>query len=298
MRKLIMLSVLALICLSPVAAQESNILVDANWLESRMNKGKVVILQIGTKKNFKKEHIPGALFADPHDYTYDDESQNIIFDRPTDEHLKSFFEGKGVSNDTDVVIYTEQNWIPLVTRLYFTLDYLGHGKKTYILDGGLAAWKANGGETSSETATPAKGSFKLKPRESILADTDYMKASIENQGNTIVDCRSEAYYKAIKPTHGARHGRIPSAKNIPYTSLYEASEEIGAYKFKSLEEIETIFNAQGLDKSEPLVLYCHIGMQLTVIYTAAKMLGYEDLKMYDPSFNVWGKDDSLPVEQD
>lgn len=276
-------------------AQQSNILVDAEWLSNRFKQDDIVVLHIGREDDFQKEHIPGAVYISSRAYTYDDESQNIVFDRPEDAVLKEIFESRGISNSTDVVIYTPGPWIPLVTRLYWTLDYLGHGNKTYILDGGLVAWKAAGFFTSDIEAVPQKGNFKLKPSGTLLADTNHMKASIENKRNSIIDCRSEVYYNGIESTHGARSGRIPSAKNIPYTSLYEASD-IGAYKFKSLNDLESIFSSRGLDKDEPIVLYCHIGMQLTVVYTAAKMLGYRNIKMYDPSFNVWGKDESLPVE--
>ena len=268
--------------------------MDPDWLAEKQKEGNIVVLHIGMEEDFNKEHVPGAQYVGPGDYTYDDKEKNIIFDRPEDAILKSFLESKGISNETTVVVYTPVNWVPLVTRLYFTLDYLGHGDKTYILDGGLVAWKASGRETSKKIIEPEKGKFNIKSNASLLADTDYVFESIENESNTIIDCRSEAYYAAIKPTHGARLGRIPSAKNIPYTSLYEASD-IGAYKFKSLDDLESIFTSQGLDKGEPLVLYCHIGMQLTVVYTAAKMLGYKDIKMYDPSYNVWGKDEALPI---
>ena len=37
-------------------------------------------------------------------------------------------------------------------------------------------------------------------------------------------------------------------------------------------------------------------MQLTTVYTAARMLGYKDIKVYDGSFYEWGPDDSLPIE--
>ena len=60
----------------------------------------------------------------------------------------------------------------------------------------------------------------------------------------------------------------------------------------------TIFEGQGLKKNRSVVLYCHIGMQLTVIYTAAKMLGYEDIRIYDGSFHEWGPDETLPIEVD
>lgn len=294
MRKLNLLILLVVLGTSAINAQKPSILVEASWLADRVEKDNLLIFHIGREEDYNKEHIPGAVFISPSEYTYDDESKNIVFDRPEDEKLKTLFESKGLSNSKEVVIYTPGGWIPLVTRLYFTLDYLGHGDKTFILDGGLAAWKSGGREVSAEKPELTKGSFKIQPNTALLADTDYVRESIDNEENIIIDCRSEVYFKGIEATHGARAGKIPGSVNIPYGSLYEASD-IGAYEFKPMTEIEEIFKAKGLNKNQPIVLYCHIGMQLTVIYTTAKMLGFKDIRMYDGSFNVWGKDESLPI---
>ncbi|MEO1050991.1 MAG: rhodanese-like domain-containing protein [Bacteroidota bacterium] len=291
--KILYLSFIGLLMACTTVMAQNNRLVDAQWLQDRMSQGELVIFHVGLEKDYQKEHIAGAIHISPREYTYEDDIH--VFDLPTDEELKKLFEAKGVSNNTDVVIYTPTNWIPLVTRLYFTLDYLGHGQKTYILNGGLVGWKANGGSVSDETPTPSKASFNIKPNTSLLADKSTVLSSIEDSQIDIVDCRATVYYQGIEPTHGARKGRVPNAKTIPYTSLYQKTD-IGSYEFKSIEEISAIFKKQGLDKDGNLLLYCHIGMQLTVIYTAAQMLGFENIKIYDGSFHEWGPDDSLPIE--
>ncbi len=291
--KNIYLSLIVILMASASISAQNSRLVDSEWLKDRIQKDNLVIFHVGTKKDYNKEHIKGAQLMAPSEYTYEDDVR--VFDLPTDEELKALFESKGVSNTTDVVIYTPKSWIPLVTRLYFTLDYLGHGQKTYILDGGLVAWKHAKGVISDEKPTIAKGTFEIKPNASLLANKDKMLASIDDAEVDIVDCRAQVYYAGIEPTHGARKGRVPTAKTIPYTSLYQETD-IGAYKFKSLEEIAEIFDAQGLKNDRDLVLYCHIGMQLTVIYTAAQMLGYKNIKIYDGSFHEWGPDETLPIE--
>ncbi|MEL7002049.1 MAG: rhodanese-like domain-containing protein [Bacteroidota bacterium] len=293
--KKIYLIITALLITTAGVYSQKNRLVGSEWLQNRIPKGDLVIFHVGLEEDYKKGHIDGAILMEPSEYTYEDDVR--VFDLPTDENLKELFESKGVSNETDVVIYTPTNWIPLVTRLYFTLDYLGHGDKTYILNGGLVAWKANGGNISTDASTVNKGLFNIKPNLSLLADQSNVLASIDNSKVNIVDCRAQVYYQGIEPTHGGRKGRVPGAKTIPYTSLYQKTDN-GAYKFKSIDEIKEIFEGQGLDKNKDLLLYCHIGMQLTVVYTAAQMLGFENIKIYDGSFHEWGPDQSLPIEID
>lgn len=294
MRNLQLIALLLLFYLSS-NAQRQDILVDVDWLKNRMLRDDLVLLHIGYEEAYLKEHIPGAIYINSKEYTFSDSTHN--FDLPEISALEAMLQQKGISNHTDVVIYTGENWVPLVTRLYFTLDYLGHGERTRILDGGMMTWKGLGNTVTDEVSTPAKGNFKAKPKDQLLADTNFMLQSIDNTQNSIVDCRASVYYTGIEASHNARNGRIPGAKTIPYTSLYQENAQ-GAYEFLGDTNITSIFSDEGLQPNTPLVLYCHIGMQLTVVYTAAKMLGYQDVKIYDGSFYEWGPDDSLPIELD
>ncbi|MEQ8477317.1 sulfurtransferase [Fulvivirga sp.] len=276
-------------------AQNPNVLVTPDWLKERINDDDIVILAIGKEESYEKEHIPGALMLDWEEYTFNDDTHD--FDLKTVAELKAMFESKGLDDGDKVVIYTSDNWVSMTTRVYFTLDYLGYADNTYLLDGGIQYWKAEGGKVTDEVKAVKKGSFTPKTRKEILADRAYVLSHLNNNNVNIVDGRATVYYEGIDAGNGgrSRKGHIPGARSIPYTSLTKLVDH-GAYKFKSLQEIEEIFKAQNLDPSKQLLLYCHIGMQLTVVYTAAKMLGYKDIKVYDGSFYEWGPDASLPIE--
>jgi thiosulfate/3-mercaptopyruvate sulfurtransferase len=51
-----------------------------------------------------------------------------------------------------------------------------------------------------------------------------------------------------------------------------------------------------LGAGETLVTYCHIGMQATVPYFAARVAG-RDVRLYDGSFEEWRGMAELPVEK-
>lgn len=274
---------------------QTGMLITTDWLKTRMEQKNLVIFHVGREADYQKEHIEGAILLDPETYTYEDDTH--IFDLPTDAALNELFETKGLTNKDEVVIYTSANWIPLVTRLYFTLDYLGHGDKTFILNGGLLEWKAEGEQVVTEIPTLKRSTFTIKPNRSLLADTEYVSKHLKNSNTTIVDCRAAAYYTGIDINEhhsGGRKGHIAGASNIPYTSLYEKAES-GAIKIMDANKIKEIFAAQGVENNKDLILYCHIGMQMTVVYTAAKILGYKNVSVYDGSFHEWGPT-NLPVE--
>jgi thiosulfate/3-mercaptopyruvate sulfurtransferase len=51
-------------------------------------------------------------------------------------------------------------------------------------------------------------------------------------------------------------------------------------------ELEALFDAQRVDKSKPVITYCHIGQQATLLWFVATLIG-RDARMYDGSFQEW-----------
>ncbi|MEZ4850267.1 MAG: rhodanese-like domain-containing protein [Bacteroidia bacterium] len=92
---------------------------------------------------------------------------------------------------------------------------------------------------------------------------EQVKAALETS-TKIIDCRAGVFYQGIEVNqmHGGRKGHIPGAKSIPFTSLYEKTEH-GSYEFLSKEKLQEIFDGRGL-KEDSIILYCHIGLQLTI----------------------------------
>ena len=89
-----------------------------------------------------------------------------------------------------------------------------------------------------------------------------------------------------------RGGHIPHAKNIPFSSLVEDSNN----KFKSAIALRDLFNAADVKPNSSVATYCHIGQQASLLYFVARYLGY-DAHVYDGSFEDWSKRTELPVEK-
>ena len=77
---------------------------------------------------------------------------------------------------------------------------------------------------------------------------------------------------SVPPRGIQRAGRIPGAKNVPFNSFFGPDG-----KFKLREELGRMIG------TKPVVSYCHIGLQATVVYFVARYLGLE-ARMYDGSF--------------
>jgi len=126
---------------TPGAKAEAGMLVTPAWLADHLGDKSVVILNIGQRPAYDAGHIPGARFVEMSSIS---SSQPLLLELPTIEKLKQSFEALGVSDNSRIIIAFSDNWISPSTRVYFTLDYLGLGKQTSLLDGGVEAWRKEG----------------------------------------------------------------------------------------------------------------------------------------------------------
>ena len=70
------------------------------------------------------------------------------------DQLRAKLESYGISDDSRIVVYFAKDWVSPTTRVYFSLDAAGLGERTSILDGGMPAWKAEGGTVVASSERP------------------------------------------------------------------------------------------------------------------------------------------------
>jgi thiosulfate/3-mercaptopyruvate sulfurtransferase len=270
-------------------AGTDSLLISATQLRERLTQDKVVVLNIGEPAEYKAGHIPGARFL-PYESISTDRRARLMLEIPSPAKLDSLFESLGVSDDSRIVLYWSKDWVSPTTRVFLTLDYLGLGDRTSILDGGFEAWKAIGGAVTTQTMSVSRGSLTVRPRSDVIVDAKTVQASIGKPDVAIIDARDKRFYTGEAQGMHAREGHIPGARNLPFTTLMD---ERGT--FKSRAELERMLDAVGATADKRVVGYCHIGQQATVVYFAARLLGRE-ARLYDGSWDEWSRLTELPVE--
>jgi thiosulfate/3-mercaptopyruvate sulfurtransferase len=196
-----------------------------------------------------------------------------------------------VTDKSRIVVYFSKDWVTPTTRVFFTLDYLGFGDRTSILDGGLPAWRAEKRPVTTEEAIPRLGHFTPKPNKQLVVDAVWVKNNLNKTGVMILDARAAKFYTGEEVGRMPRGGHIPGAKSIPYESVVEDSN-----KFKNVESLRQLFSSAGVKKGDSVATYCHIGQQASLLYFVARYLGY-DAHLYDGSFEDWSQRTELPVEK-
>lgn len=273
---------------SASSEDDPKFLVSPDWVASHLDDPTIVLLQVGTIEQYDSTHIPGAYYIALSDITIKRGEEKIPFELPSTAHLDSVFESKGVSDNSRIVVYYGRDWISPTARVYLTLDYLGFGDRTLIMDGGMSAWMSQGYAVTSDPSLPRQGALTPHPRTDVVVTVEWMKDNYANPATAVIDSRNKEYYTGQDRGNSQRPGHIPGARSLPFSELID--EE---YRFKDKEMLGELFR-KDITEGKTVVSYCHIGQQASLTYFVARYLGY-DARMYDGSMNEWSRNPDLPL---
>src|ERR1043165_9094876 len=234
------------------ASVRGSMIVTTEWLGKHLGDPSLVLLHVGDKKEYDAAHIPGAQLIQTSDISTP-RGAGLILELPPLEQLKTTFEKFGVTDKSRIVVYFGKDWVTPTSRVYFTLDYLGLGDRTSILDGGMPAWVAENRPVTSEVRMPATGSFTPHPIPKLIVDAAWVSANLNKPGIAILDARDAKFYTGESAGNMPRAGHIPGAKNIPFGSVVEDSNN----KLKSEEALRQIFANAGVKRTDSVATYCH-----------------------------------------
>ena len=295
MYRILLISLVTFLAVTSLQAQavkvNESLIVSTDWLAKHLDDDSLVLLQVGEKDEFIAAHIPRAQFIQTADISTP-RGQGLTLEMPSVDQLKATFEKLGVTDKSRIVIYFGKDWVTPTARVFLTLDYLGLGNRTSILDGGLPAWRAENRPVTAEVFEPKKGTLTPHPNTKLIVDAVWVKNNLSDANVRILDARAPQFYTGAEKGRMPRGGHIPQARNIPFSSLVEESSN----KFKSPTALKELFNQAEVKPKTSVATYCHIGQQASLLYFVARYLGY-DAHVYDGSFEDWSNRAELPVEQ-
>ena len=274
----------------------SEALVDADWVQAHLNDPKVRLVEVDVDtKAYDQGHIPGAVA-----FNWQKELQHQVVRAPLDpEQLESLLSNAGISNDTTIVVYGDNNnWF--AAWALWILKYYGH-EDVRILDGGRAKWLADKREITTEVPHYAATTYHAKgPNASIRVFRDQVLKELGDSNLALVDVRSPGEYSgellapANLPQEGAqRGGHIPGAANIPWS---QAVREDGT--FKSADELRALYGGKGVTPDKEVIAYCRIGERSShTWFVLSYLLGYNNVRNYDGSWTEWGSLIGAPIEK-
>ena len=279
-------------CTNTTEITNSNgILVTTDWLEKNLNDTSLILFYIGEKADFDSIHIPNSQYISLQGFLIDTdklrhEFQNINV-------LDSILEINGVNNYSQIVLYHEnERMIPAVARMFVTLDYVGLGNNTVVLNGGLKKWLNEQKETTNQVNIRPKGNFEVKINQATAVNSDYVRAQQNNPDFIVLDAHPAEMYTGSFDSIEKQYfgGHIEGALNLPFSFMLVDSEP---YLFKDDQDLLKEFENVGANMNKTIIHQCGTGILASVNYLISKHLNFNTM-FYDGGFEEWEKLD-LPV---
>ena len=288
--------------ISATASRASELLVDVQWLADNVDTETVRLISLGqTKQEYRKGHIPNAVFVD-WKTQISDPSRKDLFNLPPQKNVEALLSSLGVTPEMTVVI-SDNRSNRISTRLFWTLKVYGHGK-IRILDGGLQAWQRAGKKLTTAIIPLATTDYKFIPQNkeaaaANFADTPSVRDSMD-QGIILIDGRPQPQFTGAEPGIAfhtnkphKRVGHIKSAINVPWKANFTKDG-----KFKSVQELRALYTQAGVTSDQKIVTYCNEGLHAAPAWFVLKeLLGFPNVKLYDDSMGVWANRFDTPMEQ-
>jgi len=200
---------------------------------------------------------------------------------------------KGINNDSKIIVYDDNNSI-WAARLWWVFQVYNH-QNIMILEGGYDAWEKKGFDSKILPHRPQKGDFVVSDVLNYwIINSDTIAENLNNQNFIILDTRSEAEFSGAETDSGApRKGRIPGSINFKWDEVLTKD-----YNFKSAAEITKLLTEKGITRDkEVIAILSNTGVRAAHTFFTLRLLGYQNLKLYDESWVGWSSRTDLPIEK-
>lgn len=228
---------------------------------------------------YQEGHIPGAVFVDL-DSDLSAPPGEGRHPLPSPEVFCRYLAAKGFGSDHRIVAYDSVGGA-VAARLWWMLDDLGH-RNVIVLDGGLPAWLAAGGELTTIVPHPPPARLDLAGRWSRVIDRGDLRRRLGEV--LLLDARSPERYRGDTEPVDLVAGHIPTAVNRPVSTNLD-----GGGRFRDSGDL-----AVELEADRPVVVSCGSGVNACHTALAMRVAGLEPPLLYAGSYSDWTRA-GLPV---
>lgn len=284
------------------SSKDWSTLITASELHRRLKNPDLVLIDARSPSEYESGHLPGAInvpganWRTPPAKPGSGEIGQRIFrkaDKTIDvERYEKLLSDAGISENNDVVVYGNyagkaDGSIPAAILLK-----LGH-KRVAFLDGiGVNEWKSAGYAIENKPIERPATEYHASPDAKRLWNYEDVLANLHNSGVVIVDSRTPEEFAGKDLRGNKRGGHIPGAV------LLDAEEFLDPKTHKTIAADEARKRIEAaVPKDKTVVIYCQSGTRCSHKELMLKDLGYDNVVLYDASWQEWGNREDAPVEE-
>lgn len=271
-------------------------LVPPLWLEQERKANpalRVFAVSWNNLKEYAQSHIPGSYYLDTNLL-----ETPPIWDLVPNDQLVKVLLSLGITRDTPVVVYGPQ---PMPS--FFAAAVMRHVgvEDVRVLNGGFPAWLAAGLPVESGINKPKLAldfSGTLPDRKVFVGIAEARKLASE-PNMALVDVRSWREYIGEIPGYSdiTAKGRIPGAIWGRGGSSADSMED---YRnpdgtMRAARDLERAWRAAGITPEKTAGFYCGTGWRASEAYLAARMMGWDNVVIYDGGWYEWSADKKNPI---
>jgi len=286
-----------------VVAPTTELLIETDVLAERLDDPTLrvfdctVLLDVGPdglriesgRDRWVEGHVPGAGFLDLL-VELSDARSPYHFMLPSAERFAEAMSAHGVEDGTRVVLY-DSGGSMWAARVWWMLCAYGFDGAA-ILNGGWTKWTLEGRPVEEGEAGYPPARFEARPRAGVFVGKEDVLGALGGSA-CLVNALGEEQHAGSGPTvPGGRPGRIPGSANVPATRLVDPATQA----FLPRLELEAVLVEAGATADRPVITYCGGGIAASSVAFALRLLGREDVAIYDASLEEWATDAGLPIE--
>jgi thiosulfate/3-mercaptopyruvate sulfurtransferase len=273
-----------------------DLLVSTDWLAAELGAPDLRVLDAtgflpssgrDARAEYAAAHISGAAYFDID--AISDPDSPLPHMLPSEHLFASRVRALGIGDSNRIVVY-DNSPLHSAFRAWWMLKTFG-ARHVAVLDGGLQKWTAEGRPVENDVPEPARGHFTPSLDDAAVADKALVISLIGDAKQQIVDARSAARFagEEAEPRAGLASGHIPGSRNLPQGALFNPDNTM-----KRGDDLRAAFEGAGVDLDRPLITTCGSGVTAAVLLFGARLLGNEDVRLYDGSWSEWGADLETP----
>jgi thiosulfate/3-mercaptopyruvate sulfurtransferase len=256
--------------------------------------GRVVLLDVRWalgddrgRDQYLAGHLPGAVFVDLETELADPPSAaEGRHPLPSLQRLQSSARRWGVRAGDAVVVYDATGGLA-AARAWWLLRWGGLAD-VRLLDGGLAAWVAAGGDLEAGDVVPAPGDVTLTGGGMPVLSMDEA-AALPGSGGVLLDARAGERFRGEVEPVDPRAGHVPGAVTAPATENLAADGT-----FRPAAELRERFAALGVEHGSTVGVYCGSGVTAAHGVAALASVGVE-AALWPGSWSQWSADPDRPA---